>query len=148
MGLFGLFGKKVILQCTCGCGCRDTFDKYGRRTMDTYASLAIQYGTKWKGDYEICMDCNAGNHTNATVSDKKSESRKGFSKETERTTFEKQGGKCNICKKTFDYVNGRPIHPEYDHIDGNPSNNDPSNCQVLCLDCHRSKTVRDRKTKK
>jgi hypothetical protein len=29
---------------------------------------------------------------------------------------------------------------EVDHIDGNPSNNDPSNLQTLCSCCHRLKT--------
>ena len=29
---------------------------------------------------------------------------------------------------------------QVDHIDGNPSNNDPSNKQTLCANCHRYKT--------
>jgi 5-methylcytosine-specific restriction endonuclease McrA len=29
---------------------------------------------------------------------------------------------------------------DYDHIDGNRSNNDPSNCQALCPNCHAKKT--------
>ena len=30
---------------------------------------------------------------------------------------------------------------EVDHIDGNPSNNDESNCQTLCGCCHTYKTM-------
>ena len=30
---------------------------------------------------------------------------------------------------------------EVDHIDGNPSNNDPKNLQTLCSCCHKYKTI-------
>jgi 5-methylcytosine-specific restriction endonuclease McrA len=33
-----------------------------------------------------------------------------------------------------------PCQLDIDHIDGNHSNNDPSNHQVLCANCHRLKT--------
>lgn len=33
-----------------------------------------------------------------------------------------------------------PIQLDVDHIDGNPSNNDKSNLQTLCANCHRLKT--------
>ena len=33
-----------------------------------------------------------------------------------------------------------PTMLQLDHIDGNPSNNDPSNRQTLCANCHRYKT--------
>lgn len=36
-----------------------------------------------------------------------------------------------------------PVHPcqlDVDHVDGNHSNNDPSNLQTLCANCHRLKT--------
>jgi len=29
---------------------------------------------------------------------------------------------------------------DYDHIDGNRSNNSPDNCQVLCPNCHAKKS--------
>jgi ribosomal protein L37E len=35
-----------------------------------------------------------------------------------------------------------------DHIDGNPSNNDPLNVQTLCRKCHVSKTRMERRGKK
>lgn len=35
-----------------------------------------------------------------------------------------------------------------DHVDGNPSNNDPQNVQTLCRKCHTNKTRRDRYVKK
>jgi HNH endonuclease len=44
-----------------------------------------------------------------------------------------QNYKCAICKRGAGLWN-------YDHIDGNRSNNDISNCQALCLNCHAKKT--------
>jgi hypothetical protein len=40
-----------------------------------------------------------------------------------------------------------PVHPsqiDIDHIDGNHSNNDPSNLQTICANCHRLKTYVNR----
>jgi predicted nucleic-acid-binding Zn-ribbon protein len=34
---------------------------------------------------------------------------------------------------------------DIDHIDGNRNNNDPSNHQVLCANCHRHKTHTEKK---
>ena len=45
----------------------------------------------------------------------------------------RQDGKCNMCQKP-------PPRWEYDHIDGNRDNNDLSNCQGLCPNCHSVKT--------
>ena len=33
---------------------------------------------------------------------------------------------------------------QLDHVDGDPTNNDPGNLQVLCSACHRYKTGRQR----
>lgn len=33
---------------------------------------------------------------------------------------------------------------DVDHIDGNSQNNDPSNLQILCANCHRLKTWKNR----
>lgn len=44
--------------------------------------------------------------------------------------------KCSFCG----FV---PVHPcqlDVDHIDNNHKNNDPSNLQTLCANCHRLKT--------
>ncbi|ALA07792.1 putative HNH homing endonuclease [Bacillus phage BC01] len=37
-----------------------------------------------------------------------------------------------------------PCQLDIDHIDGNHKNNDPSNHQVLCANCHRLKTKRSK----
>lgn len=43
---------------------------------------------------------------------------------------------CEMCG--FNAV--RPCQLDIDHIDGNKKNNDPSNLQILCANCHRLKT--------
>jgi len=149
MGLFGLWGKKEMLQCTCGCGCRETFEKYGKRTMYSYAEQAIlAYKKEWKGDYSICIDCNLDQHTKSTIN-KEDLSRKKFSSEVEHRTLENQDFRCNNpdCRKQIGVVKGRVVHYDFDHVDGNSYNNDPSNCQALCLNCHREKTERERSSK-
>lgn len=47
--------------------------------------------------------------------------------------------KKNVCE-SCGFI---PIHKcqlDVDHIDGNHSNNDPTNLQTLCANCHRLKT--------
>lgn len=59
--------------------------------------------------------------------------RKGFSESVKKEVLKKQDHKCNICNRLLDVV-------DYDHIDGNRSNNDVSNCQALCPNCHAKKS--------
>jgi len=58
--------------------------------------------------------------------------RKYFTDYTKRETKIRQGFLCNSCSLS-------PKHWEYHHRDGNHSNNSPSNCEGLCLDCHADK---------
>lgn len=128
----GLFGKKQMLQCTCGCGCRESFEKYGRRTMDIYAEQSIGYEKKWKGDYTICIDCNLDQHSHSTKEDSQT-IRKGWTEIQKEQVRIRQDGKCNVCKRP-------PPHWEYHHKDGNRSNNSLDNCEGLCPNCHSVKT--------
>lgn len=43
---------------------------------------------------------------------------------------------CNTCGFKAEHK----IQMDVDHIDGNHTNNDESNLQVLCANCHRLKT--------
>jgi hypothetical protein len=64
--------------------------------------------------------------------------RKGFPKYIKEKVLQKQNNKCAHCKRYL-------IVRDYDHKDGNRSNNDISNCQVLCPNCHAIKTRRELK---
>ncbi len=59
--------------------------------------------------------------------------RKSFSKLTQRQVLEYQQNKCMLCSKKSKLL-------QYHHIDGDRSNNKPSNCVGLCPNCHAEKT--------
>jgi hypothetical protein len=59
--------------------------------------------------------------------------RQYFKAYVKESTILKQHYKCAICKK-------RAGIWDYDHIDGNRSNNHARNCQALCPNCHAKKT--------
>jgi 5-methylcytosine-specific restriction endonuclease McrA len=59
--------------------------------------------------------------------------RRYFTASVKEETIQKQHHKCAICKKTVGVW-------DFDHKDGNRSNNDPNNCQALCPTCHAKKT--------
>ncbi len=50
-----------------------------------------------------------------------------------KDVLSKQGYKCAVCKKSAGVW-------DFDHIDGDRSNNDIKNCQALCPNCHAKKT--------
>lgn len=55
-----------------------------------------------------------------------------------------KGPNCERCG----FVPEDSIQLDVDHIDGNPSNNDKSNTQTLCANCHRLKTKQNQDWKK
>jgi hypothetical protein len=59
--------------------------------------------------------------------------RNDFSESTKLSILRIQDHKCANCSNLLNVIN-------YDHIDGNRSNNDKSNCQALCPNCHAIKT--------
>ena len=61
--------------------------------------------------------------------------RRGFSTLVKEQVLKRQGHRCNNCNRLLNVV-------DYDHIDGNRSNNDISNCQALCPNCHAEKSRR------
>jgi 5-methylcytosine-specific restriction endonuclease McrA len=59
--------------------------------------------------------------------------RQYFPADIKREVLKDQNYKCAICKTSAEVW-------DYDHIDSNRSNNDISNCQALCPNCHAKKT--------
>jgi hypothetical protein len=62
----------------------------------------------------------------------KTKSRLSFPDGVKEIVLRKQKYRCAICKEKLELY-GRDFH----HKNGNRSNNRPSNCQVLCPQCHR-----------
>jgi hypothetical protein len=61
--------------------------------------------------------------------------RRNFSYATTREILKKQQNCCGLCK-----MNLTSQIIQYDHIDGDRSNNDIDNCMALCSNCHSKKT--------
>jgi hypothetical protein len=61
--------------------------------------------------------------------------RRGFPDYIKEDVLRKQNHRCAHCNKILNVV-------DWDHKDGNRSNNKESNCQALCPNCHAIKTRR------
>ena len=72
----------------------------------------------------------------------KPKARRSFSKSTKAKTLEIQNHRCKACGKESDVW-------DFDHIDGDSTNNSLENCQALCPNCHAKKTrkIKQRKFK-
>ena len=74
-------------------------------------------------------------------SKKKSTTRRSFSKATKDQVLKNQDNRCKACGKKSDVW-------DYDHVDGNNSNNGIENCQAMCPNCHAKKTRKITKKRK
>ena len=80
------------------------------------------------------LKLGAGLYLNAKKDEKaKSGKRRQFPKLTKEKVLKMQKNRCKLCGKKSDVW-------DFDHIDGDKSNNDISNCQALCPNCHAKKT--------
>jgi len=66
--------------------------------------------------------------------------RRAFSEDTKQFVLNRQDYRCNICGTSMQYW-------DFDHI-GSRNDNSPENCQALCLNCHREKTISEKRNKK
>lgn len=75
-------------------------------------------------------------------SNSKPTARRGFSKSIKAEVKRRQNYRCNDCGKKSDIW-------DFDHTDGNSSNNSLDNCQALCPNCHakKSRKIKQRKLK-
>lgn len=67
---------------------------------------------------------------------RKSKIRMGFSVRVKYKILKKQDHKCAFCKRLLNVV-------DYDHKNGNRSDNREKNCQALCPNCHAIKTRKE-----
>lgn len=51
-----------------------------------------------------------------------------------RFLSERRGYKCEVCG--IDNWNGKDLTLHVDHINGDPSNNHPTNLRLICPNCH------------
>ena len=72
----------------------------------------------------------------------KPKARRNFSNPTKAIVLSEQKNRCNDCGK-------KAKNWDFDHIDGDNSNNSLNNCQALCPNCHAKKTrsIKKRKLK-
>jgi len=66
--------------------------------------------------------------------------RNDFSDETLKDAFEVAEEHCENCGKELKWENQGRDNDDYweaHHKDGNPKNNKPENCQILCYGCHK-----------
>lgn len=85
----------------------------------------------------ICSPCDKRLYQDRVKDNKKLEMRR-------RPYIKMKGPCCESCGFT-------PVHDcqlDVDHKDGDKSNNDPSNLQTLCANCHRLKTYLSKDWKK
>ena len=71
---------------------------------------------------------------------RKAKKRRAFTQDTKDLVLSRQNYRCNMCGIGAE-------HWDFDHI-GSRANNSPSNCQALCLNCHRTKTTRESRQSK
>ena len=71
---------------------------------------------------------------------KKARKRRAFTQDTKDLVLRRQNYRCNMCGIGAE-------HWDFDHI-GSRADNSPSNCQALCLNCHRTKTSRESRQKR
>lgn len=64
---------------------------------------------------------------------RKQRERRYFPESVKKQKLRDQNYKCAICKRSTGVW-------DYDHIDGNRSNNNPCNLQLLCPNCHAKKS--------
>ena len=63
-----------------------------------------------------------------------------FPERDKRSAYERQKGKCAICKKTFDYSE---MHGDHIKAWSKGGKTEPSNCQMLCTKCNLQKSSDD-----
>jgi 5-methylcytosine-specific restriction endonuclease McrA len=83
--------------------------------------VCVNFGSK-RDLSDVCIPNKRGNTKSQ---------RKNFGDKVIRETCDNQGGECFSCDEKVSPKTGHAHHRDND-----PSNNDPSNCAMLCPKCH------------
>ena len=109
------------------------YNEYGTGDYDTDAFeqrikelMADDDVSKKAGIYEYLLD---GKEKHLSI--------RAFTPSMKRSAFERQAGKCSICKKVFALDQMEADHITPWHAGGKTN---PDNCQMLCRDCNRQKS--------
>jgi len=108
-----------------------------------WGSFYVVYFSEVQRDYPywlipaiiICWTIAVVFAKNKRIGQYKGVERRNFSYATTRVVLEKQKNCCAICKMN---LTSKII--QYDHVDGDRSNNEIDNCRALCSNCHSKKT--------
>jgi hypothetical protein len=95
-----------------------------------------KYGT-------LCSSCDKKAYTSKEAKEKSLISRKQYYKTRGYTSRQYTIYKTNCCVMC-NFTSEFPCQFDVDHIDGNHNNNEVSNLQTLCANCHRLKTYLNR----
>lgn len=100
----------------------------------TYCNIEFEYGYSSKGKF--CSSACAGDYRSL---EHKVKFFAGKLERIERATARKylaevRGYKCEVCG--IKEWNGNGIVLEVDHVNGDPSNDHPSNLRLICPNCH------------
>ena len=108
------------------------YDQFGGDTLDT-ADLERQIETLMMDDD---VTSKKGIYTYVLTRDERHLNIRAFTPAQRRSAYERQKGKCTICRKPF-----QEAEMEADHITpwSEGGRTEPRNCQMLCRECNRRK---------
>jgi len=111
------------------------YDQFGGDTLDT-ADLERQIETLMMDDD---VTSKKGIYTYVLTRDERHLNIRAFTPAQRRSAYERQKGKCTICRKPF-----QEAEMEADHITpwSEGGRTEPRNCQMLCRECNRRKGAR------
>ena len=111
------------------------YDQFGGDTLDT-ADLERQIETLMMDDD---VTSKKGIYTYVLTRDERHLNIRAFTPAQKRSAYERQKGKCTICRKPF-----QEAEMEADHITpwSEGGRTEPRNCQMLCRECNRRKGAR------
>ena len=106
--------------------------------MKTYNCLhcGIECKLRHQGNNKFCgIECSAKNKTKVAQEEFWAGNKPHIFRDVaKRFIAERRGYKCEVCG--ISEWAGKKLSLHCDHIDGDPSNNHPTNLRLICPNCH------------